>query len=41
VLSEVTGAQVAAATAAVRGAGLRDSLAYDDDLEATVVMGRH
>jgi release factor glutamine methyltransferase len=40
VLSEITGAQVDAATAAVRAAGLRDGLAYDDDLEATVVMGR-
>jgi release factor glutamine methyltransferase len=39
-LSEITDAQVDAARAAVRAAGLRDGVAYDDDLEATVVMGR-
>lgn len=40
VLSEITEAQADAAIAVVRAAGLRDGLAYDDDLEATVVMGR-
>ena len=40
VLSEITEAQAGAATAAMRGAGLRDELQHDEDLEATVVMGR-
>jgi release factor glutamine methyltransferase len=39
-LSEITEAQIDAATAAVEGAGLRAEIAYDDDLEATVVLGR-
>jgi release factor glutamine methyltransferase len=36
-VSEITEAQVAAATAAVRAAGLRPGLDRDEDLEATVV----
>jgi release factor glutamine methyltransferase len=38
-LSEITGAQVPAATAAVRAAGLRAAVVDDDDLEARVVTG--
>jgi release factor glutamine methyltransferase len=40
VLSEITEAQIDAATAAVQAAGLLPELAYDEDLEATVVAGR-
>jgi release factor glutamine methyltransferase len=40
VLSEVTAAQADAAMAVVRDAGLRADLVSDDDLEATVVLGR-
>jgi release factor glutamine methyltransferase len=38
-LSEITEAQIDAATAAVRAAGLHPEVAYDEDLEATVVIG--
>ena len=40
VLSEITKAQVEAALAAVRDAGLAADLGYDDDLEARVVRGQ-
>ena len=40
VLSEITEAQVEAALAAVRNAGLAADLGYDDDLEARVVRGQ-
>lgn len=40
-LSEITEAQVEAATAAVRAAGLRAEVAFDEDLEATVVLGHN
>ena len=40
VLSEVSESQAGAAVAAVRGAGLHADVASDDDLEATVVVGR-
>jgi release factor glutamine methyltransferase len=39
VLSEITEAQIDAAVAVVEGAGLRAELAYDEDLEATVIVG--
>jgi release factor glutamine methyltransferase len=39
VLSEITEAQIDAATAATEGAGLRAEIAYDEDLEATVIIG--
>jgi release factor glutamine methyltransferase len=39
-LSEITEAQADAATAAVRAAGLRAEVVYDDDLEATVITAR-
>jgi release factor glutamine methyltransferase len=38
--SEITEAQVDAATAALRAAGLLPEVTHDDDLEATVVTGR-
>jgi release factor glutamine methyltransferase len=38
-LSEITDAQIDAARAAVEDAGLRAEIAYDEDLEATVVLG--
>ncbi len=38
-LSEITGEQEAAATAAMRASGLRPEVVYDDDLEACVVTG--
>jgi release factor glutamine methyltransferase len=38
-LSEITEAQIGAATAAVRAAGLRPGIERDGDLEATVVAG--
>jgi release factor glutamine methyltransferase len=39
-LSEATEAQTAAATAALRAAGLAAEVVHDDDLEATAVLGR-
>jgi release factor glutamine methyltransferase len=39
-LSEITAAQVAAATTAVRAAGLRSTVTEDEDLDARVVQGR-
>jgi release factor glutamine methyltransferase len=39
VLSEITEAQIGAATAAFENAGLRAEVAYDDDREARVVIG--
>jgi release factor glutamine methyltransferase len=39
-LSEATGAQTAAAAAALRAAGLAPDVIHDDDLEATAVIGR-
>jgi release factor glutamine methyltransferase len=39
-LSEATEAQTAAAIAALRAAGLDAEVVYDDDLEATAVLGR-
>lgn len=38
-LSEITGSQATAATAAVRAAGLTPGVVHDDELEATVVTG--
>jgi release factor glutamine methyltransferase len=38
-LSEITEAQIDAATEAVRAAGLAPEVTYDDDLEATVIEG--
>ena len=40
VLSEITEAQLDAATEAIRAAGLKPEVAYDEDLEATVIEGR-
>jgi release factor glutamine methyltransferase len=40
VLSEITEAQIGAATDAARAAGLEPEVTYDDDLEATVIAGR-
>jgi release factor glutamine methyltransferase len=39
VLSEITKAQIDAAVAVVEGAGLRAEIAYDEDLDATVIIG--
>jgi methylase of polypeptide subunit release factors len=39
VLSEITEAQIDAAVAVVEGAGLRAEIAYDEDLDATVIIG--
>ncbi|MCA2217876.1 methyltransferase [Jidongwangia harbinensis] len=39
-LSEITAAQVAAATAAVRSVGLQSTVTEDEDLDARVVQGR-
>lgn len=39
VFSEVTEAQLEAAVAVVRAAGLEPDVSYDDDLEATVISG--
>ena len=39
VLSEIADRQIAAATTAVRHAGLRSEIVSDDDLQATVVLG--
>jgi release factor glutamine methyltransferase len=41
VLSEITEAQVDAALAAARAAGLEPEVTYDEDLEAAVIAGRH
>jgi release factor glutamine methyltransferase len=38
-LSEITEAQIDAATAAVRAAGLTAGITYDEELEATIVAG--
>jgi len=38
-LSEITEAQIGAASAAVKRAGLRVEVAHDDDREATVILG--
>ena len=40
VLSEITEAQIDAATAAVRTAGLEPEVTFDEDLEATIIGGR-
>jgi release factor glutamine methyltransferase len=40
VLSEITEAQIDAATDAVRIAGLEPEITADDDLEATIIGGR-
>jgi release factor glutamine methyltransferase len=39
VMSEITEAQIDAAIFAVQRAGLRAEVAYDEDLEATVIIG--
>jgi release factor glutamine methyltransferase len=39
VLAEITEAQIDAAVAVVESAGLRAEIAYDEDLEATVIIG--
>jgi hypothetical protein len=39
VLSEITEAQIDAAVAVVEGAGLCAEIAYDEDLDATVIIG--
>jgi release factor glutamine methyltransferase len=40
VLSEITEAQIDAATEAVRAAGLQPEVTHDEDLEATIIGGR-
>jgi hypothetical protein len=39
VVSEITEAQIDAAVLAVESVGLRAEIGYDEDLEATVIMG--